>query len=121
MSTIGAITASGAGPLATHRLPGLDLKGLNPGGAGAVDKAANGNGNSTGPTDFAGVLSQLATPLIDKQNEAAALTKSVLLGQGAPLHQSVIAMQEASVAFSLMVEVRNKVVEGFQELMRMPV
>jgi flagellar hook-basal body complex protein FliE len=30
-------------------------------------------------------------------------------------------MQEASVAFSLMVEVRNKVVEGFQELMRMPV
>ena len=76
---------------------------------------------STGASDFAGVLSQLASPLIDKQNEAAALTKSVLLGQGAPLHQSVIAMQEASVAFSLMVEVRNKVVEGFQELMRMPV
>ena len=115
MSTIGAITASGAGPLATNRLQGLELKGLNLGGAGAADKAA------TGPTDFAGVLSQMATPLIDKQNEAAALTKSVLLGQGAPLHQSVIAMQEASVAFSLMVEVRNKVVEGFQELMRMPV
>jgi flagellar hook-basal body complex protein FliE len=33
----------------------------------------------------------------------------------------VIAMQEASVAFSLMVEVRNKVVESYQELMRMPV
>jgi len=115
MSTLGAITASGAGPLAPPRLQGLDLKGLNGGGAGGVEKAASG------PTDFAGVLSQMATPLIDKQNEAAALTKSVLLGQGAPLHQSVIAMQEASVAFSLMVEVRNKVVEGFQELMRMPV
>ena len=113
MSIIGAITASGISPQAVTRLPALDLKGLNPGGAG--DKAA------TGTSDFAGVLSQLASPLIDKQNEAAALTKSVLLGQGAPLHQSVIAMQEASVAFSLMVEVRNKVVEGFQELMRMPV
>jgi flagellar hook-basal body complex protein FliE len=113
MSTIGAITASGIAPHAATRLPALDLKGLNRGGA--ADKAA------TGPSDFAGVLSQLASPLIDKQNEAAALTKSVLLGQGAPLHQSVIAMQEASVAFSLMVEVRNKVVEGFQELMRMPV
>ena len=113
MSTIGAITASGIAPHAATRLPALDLKGLNLGGAG--DKAA------TGTSDFAGVLSQLASPLIDKQNEAAALTKSVLLGQGAPLHQSVIAMQEASVAFSLMVEVRNKVVEGFQELMRMPV
>ena len=113
MSTIGAITASGITPHSATLLPALDLKVLNPGGAG--DKAA------TGPADFAGVLSQLASPLIDKQNEAAALTKSVLLGQGAPLHQSVIAMQEASVAFSLMVEVRNKVVEGFQELMRMPV
>ena len=113
MSTIGAITASAISPQATTRLPALDLKGLNAGGAS--DKAA------PGASDFAGVLSQLASPLIDKQNEAAALTKSVLLGQGAPLHQSVIAMQEASVAFSLMVEVRNKVVEGFQELMRMPV
>lgn len=33
----------------------------------------------------------------------------------------MIALQEASVAFSLMVEVRNKVVDGYQELMRMPV
>jgi len=33
----------------------------------------------------------------------------------------VIAMQEAGVAFQLMVEVRNKLVESYQELMRMPV
>ena len=33
----------------------------------------------------------------------------------------MIAMQEASVAFQLMVQVRNKVVESYQELMRMPV
>jgi flagellar hook-basal body complex protein FliE len=30
-------------------------------------------------------------------------------------------MQEAGVAFQLMVETRNKVVESYQELMRMPV
>jgi flagellar hook-basal body complex protein FliE len=30
-------------------------------------------------------------------------------------------MQEAGVAFQLMVEVRNKLVESYQELMRMPV
>jgi flagellar hook-basal body complex protein FliE len=45
----------------------------------------------------------------------------VLLGQNDQLHQSVIAMQEASVAFSLMVQVRNKLVDSYQELMRMPV
>jgi flagellar hook-basal body complex protein FliE len=43
------------------------------------------------------------------------------MGDNPNLHQSVIAMQEASLSFSLMVEVRNKVVESYQELMRMPV
>jgi flagellar hook-basal body complex protein FliE len=33
----------------------------------------------------------------------------------------VIAMQEASTALSLMVAVRNKLVESYQELMRMQV
>ena len=50
-----------------------------------------------------------------------AVTRSVLLGDQGQLHQSVIAMQEASVAFSLMVQVRNKLVDSYQELMRMPV
>lgn len=45
----------------------------------------------------------------------------VLTGETNNLHQAVIAMQEASVAFSLMVEVRNKLVESYQELMRMQV
>jgi flagellar hook-basal body complex protein FliE len=45
----------------------------------------------------------------------------VLLGETDQLHQSVIAMQEAGVAFSMMVEVRNKLVESYQELMRMQV
>lgn len=56
-----------------------------------------------------------------KQQEASALTKDVLLGKTDQLHQSVIAMQEASVSFSLMIEVRNKLVDSYQELMRMPV
>jgi len=93
----------------------LDPKGPLPGTQGLDPKL------SPGPVDFAGILSQAVTPLLEKQAESAAVTRSVLLGQGAPLHQGMIAMQEASVAFSLMVEVRNKVVEGFQELMRMPV
>jgi hypothetical protein len=36
MSTIGAITASGIAPPAATRLPALDLKGLDRGGAAAL-------------------------------------------------------------------------------------
>jgi flagellar hook-basal body complex protein FliE len=70
---------------------------------------------------FGQMFEQMVSSVDAKQNEATALTKDVLLGKNDQLHQSMIAMQEASTAFQLMVEVRNKVVESYQELMRMPV
>ena len=60
-----------------------------------------------------------AAPIIPA--EAARNYRYGLTGDSPQLHQSVIAMQEAGVAFQLMVEVRNKLVESYQELMRMPV
>lgn len=72
------------------------------------------------PAGFGQVFDQLISSVDAKQNDAQALTRDVLLGKSDQLHQSMIAMQEASVAFQLMVEVRNKVVESYQELMRMP-
>jgi len=56
-----------------------------------------------------------------KQMASAAAARDVMLGNTDQVHQSVIAMQEASVSLALMVETRNKLVEGYQELMRMPV
>jgi flagellar hook-basal body complex protein FliE len=70
---------------------------------------------------FGQMLDGLVSNVVDKQAQAQAVTQKVLLGDSDQLHQSVIAMQEASVAFSMMVEVRNKLVESYQELMRMQV
>ncbi|HWL14702.1 MAG TPA: flagellar hook-basal body complex protein FliE [Opitutus sp.] len=70
---------------------------------------------------FGSMLDGLVGTVTAKQEVAQAMTRKVLLGESDQLHQSVLAMQEASVAFSLMVEVRNKVVESYQELMRMQV
>lgn len=71
-------------------------------------------------SSFGQVFEQLVSAVDAKQDESARVTKEVLLGKNDQLHQSMIAMQEAGVAFQLMVEVRNKVVESYQELMRMP-
>ena len=74
------------------------------------------------PTEsFGNMLDGLVATVDAKQTSAQAITNQVLLGQSDQLHQSVIAMQEAGVAFTLMVEVRNKLVESYQELMRMQV
>ena len=81
------------------------------------------DGMRTGaPTEtFGTMLDGLVDTVSSKQAASAELTKKVLLGDSDQLHQSVIAMQEASVAFTMMVEVRNKLVESYQELMRMQV
>ena len=70
---------------------------------------------------FGKMLDGLVANVDAKEAQATELTRKVLLGDSDQIHQSVIAMQEASVAFSLMVEVRNKLVESYQELMRMQV
>lgn len=70
---------------------------------------------------FGQMLDGMVSMVDTKQAQANELTKKVLLGDTDQLHQSVIAMQEASTAFSLMVEVRNKLVDSYQELMRMQV
>ncbi len=106
-SNLAAIYGRSAAPAATPaRVPGA---------AGDLP-VAKPNGES-----FASVFGQVVGSVDAKQAEANAVTKQVLLGNSGQLHQSVIAMQEASVAFSLMVEVRNKLVDSYQELMRMPV
>ncbi len=76
----------------------------------------------TAPSEgFDRMLEGLVSTVDAKQDTSRALAQRVLLGESDQLHQSVIAMQEASVAFTLMVEVRNKLVESYQELMRLQV
>jgi|TARA_B100000959_G_scaffold251518_1_gene280897 flagellar hook-basal body complex protein FliE len=70
---------------------------------------------------FGDVLNQFVSEVNDKQIASTQAVNDVLAGKDIPLHQAMIAMQEAGVAFQLMVEVRNKLLEGYQELMRMQV
>ena len=121
MSLIGSV--SGLTPTTLSRLPGMmQSDGLTPVGAPITPKTAGAPGtDAVQPGGFGQLFDNLVSAVDTKQTEATQLSRQVLLGQSDQLHQSVIAMQEASVAFSLMVQVRNKLVESYQELMRMPV
>lgn len=70
---------------------------------------------------FDNVLGTFVNEVNAKQMAATDKVTGLLSGQNVPLHQAMIAMEEASVSFQLMVEVRNKLLEGYQELMRMQV
>ena len=79
--------------------------------------------NAIAPTsgNFEGTLGRLVADVSNKQAAASATVGEMAAGGNVPLHQAVIAMEEASVSFQLMVEVRNKLLESYQELMRMQV
>jgi len=114
MNPIGTVTPLSVSPLTRLEPPVApsEVSGAN----------ALGSTSPVAPTDsFGAMLDGLVGGVAAKQSAAAAQTNAVLMGDTGQLHQSVIAMQESSVAFTLMVEVRNKLVESYQELMRMQV
>ncbi len=68
---------------------------------------------------FDNLLGSLVKDINAKQLESASAVRGMMSGGDVSLHQAMIAMEEASVSFQLMVEVRNKLLESYQELMRM--
>lgn len=87
-----------------------------------VARAKSGGGASrAGRDEFSDFLTKAVSEVEEKMRISDVERQKVLTGEANNLHQATIAAQEASVAFSLMVEVRNKLVESYQELMRMQV
>ena len=74
-----------------------------------------------GAASFSDALSKAVGEINAKQLAAGNAVNGLLSGQDVSLHQAMISMQEANVSFQLMVEVRNKLLESYQELMKMQV
>ncbi|HTS18839.1 MAG TPA: flagellar hook-basal body complex protein FliE [Verrucomicrobiae bacterium] len=77
--------------------------------------------SSDATSSFSDALSRAVGEINTKQVAANDSINGLISGQNVSLHQAMISMQEASVSFQLMVEVRNKLLESYQELMRMQV
>jgi flagellar hook-basal body complex protein FliE len=70
---------------------------------------------------FSDFLKKAINQLNEEQVSSDMLTTKLAKGENVDLHQVMIASQKASVSLQLAVEVRNKVIEAYQEVMRMQV
>ncbi len=70
---------------------------------------------------FENLLTDAVKHVDEKQKIAAAQAKDVLMGRSDNLHQAVLSMRESQLAFNLLVEVRNHLMDGMQELTRLQV
>jgi flagellar hook-basal body complex protein FliE len=76
--------------------------------------ATAGNSNS-----FSSTLTKAMQEVNDLQNASQNQQRAFILGQTNDIHSVMIATQKASVALELTTQVRNKVLEAYQEVMKM--
>jgi len=73
-----------------------------------------------GATGFGDTLKTLLNTVEAKAGEANVAIGNMLDGTG-DVHEAMIAMQKADTMLQLTVQVRNKLVQAYQDVMRMPV
>lgn len=69
---------------------------------------------------FASFLNDALNQVNQDQLTSEAFNKALATGEVQDIHQVMIASQQSLLSLQLTVQVRNKVVEAYQEIMRMP-
>lgn len=78
---------------------------------------------TTGPTNgqgFGDSLTKLIGGVETSSSAANVAVENMMTGTG-DVHEAMIALQRAETALQLTVQVRNKLVQAYQDIMRMPV
>lgn len=70
---------------------------------------------------FANTLKDAIASVNNQQVASDAMTEKLIKGEDVDLHEVMIAAQKASVSLNATMEVRNKAVEAYQEIMRMTI
>lgn len=74
---------------------------------------------SQGSGSFGELLNNAINQLNDSQVKADDIMQQFMVGDVQDIHQVTIAMQEAELTMQLAVQVRDKIVEAYQEISRM--
>lgn len=88
------------------------------GGAKRATAAPEGVEESKG-VDFAAVLKDKLTSLNAQQADSASATQDMATGRVDDIAQTMLRIEQANVSLQMATQVRNKVIEAYQEVLRM--
>ena len=77
--------------------------------------------SSGSPNTWGHMVQQMVMDVNAKQQSAAAKVSDVLQGGPTPVHEAMVASEEASLSFEFLAEARNKIVDAYQQVMQMQV
>ncbi|MCS7044462.1 MAG: flagellar hook-basal body complex protein FliE [Bryobacteraceae bacterium] len=76
----------------------------------------------SGPAEsFSSAVAAAVNTVDAGQKSAEAEIRRFLNGEGVDIHQVALAQQQAQLSFELFLQMRNKVVQAYQEIMRMQI
>lgn len=79
------------------------------------------SGNSIAGESFADTLKKAVNTVDSLQKDADIKMQELATGKSQNIHETMIAAEKADIALKLMVQVRNKIIDAYQEIMRMQV
>jgi len=91
----------------------------SPAAIGGIGSLIKPGGAASASDAFGTILSNAMNNVEGlRQNSQRSIDK-LLSGEGGELHETALAIQKAELSFDMFVQVRNKVVSAYQEVMRM--
>ena len=73
-----------------------------------------------GDSEFMKTLRSAMDEVEQLQSEADGKVAQLLTGNGQDVHSAMIAVEKAGLAFQMMVQVRNKIVQAYQQVSGIP-
>lgn len=104
----------------SNAIPGLPTSTPGIGLSGGSSAGLDGGAGAAGETDFMSTLRNAMDQVGELQSEADGKVAQLLTGNGQDVHSTMIAVQKANLAFEMMVQVRNKIVQAYQQVSGIP-
>lgn len=75
----------------------------------------------TASVNFGDTIKNFLTAVNNSQKEATGKVADIIQGRSENLAEAMVCLEESHLSFQLMLEIRNKLVESYNEIKRMPV
>jgi flagellar hook-basal body complex protein FliE len=111
----------------------MALKGINPSSID-FDKLAQdlrrtsdsfnssvGRSSDSGKSEFLDLLEKGIQEVNSSSKQAEQSSMDLASGKSSNIHETMLAVTKAELGFNMMVQMRNKIIEAYQEVMRMQV
>lgn len=99
----------------TNAIPGVSQNFFSP-GSPTTSQQPTSSENS----DFMGTLKNAMDQVTSLQSESDGKVAQLLSGNGQDVHSAMIAVEKANLSFEMMVQVRNKIVQAYQQVAGIP-